>query len=387
MSKRINLADLMSKAKGQWLGIFSSLCPSLQPALAGRPRHVACPVHGGSDGFRFYHDVAETGGGVCNTCGFFASGLSLIAWVNGISWYEALCAVDVYFGGDARLAPAASCPRPAAPLAQEKIAKTDFFTGAKENHLPECLLAQWPGEYVKSFKERYWLNLWNNSMSVHFEDAILTYCESRGLENAPPTLRFQLVPYHDDKNNCRLLPTILARFELSDDVVGLHLIYLRDDFQGKAAVNIPKKMIKLRESLAGSAVRLVTSPDPMCDYLLIGEGIETMLAVEEIVYRDIDGEFDVWACGSAALLQCVKIPSRYRRVLICADHDRSGAGQASAERLAQRLLEEGRTVTFVEPVAPIPEDKKGVDWLDLLVEAKQLKEASKKVFAEFASHS
>ena len=51
---------------------------------------------------------------------------------------------------------------------------------------------------------------------------------------------------------------------------------------------------------------------------------------------------------------------------IGADKDLSGAGQASAEKLAQRLLAEGHEVKISFPPMEISEGSSGVDWLDCL---------------------
>ena len=65
-------------ARGRWQRVLSDLAPALQDAVAKRGKHVPCPVHGGRDGFRVFPDVSETGGGVCNTCGYFVDGFSLL---------------------------------------------------------------------------------------------------------------------------------------------------------------------------------------------------------------------------------------------------------------------------------------------------------------------
>lgn len=53
-------------------------------------KHVPCPVHGGRDGFRIFPDVAETGGGICNTCGSFANGFAPLMWINGWEFGRAI---------------------------------------------------------------------------------------------------------------------------------------------------------------------------------------------------------------------------------------------------------------------------------------------------------
>ena len=81
-----------------------TLAPPLKAALDRKGKHVPCPVHGGRDGFRIFPDVAETGGGICNTCGSFANGFALLMWING--WDLAIAADTASFaipGGKAGL--------------------------------------------------------------------------------------------------------------------------------------------------------------------------------------------------------------------------------------------------------------------------------------------
>ena len=69
-------------AHGQWLAILLTLAPHLEGAIRKAGRHTPCPIHGGKDGFRLFKDTHLTGGGVCNTCGPRADGISLLMWCN-----------------------------------------------------------------------------------------------------------------------------------------------------------------------------------------------------------------------------------------------------------------------------------------------------------------
>ncbi len=81
------------RTAGRWIDLLAALTPALGPALSRPGRHVPCPVHGGTDGFRLFRDVDDTGGGVCNTCGTFPDGFALLMWVNRWSFPETLQAV------------------------------------------------------------------------------------------------------------------------------------------------------------------------------------------------------------------------------------------------------------------------------------------------------
>jgi hypothetical protein len=52
-------------------------------------------------------------------------------------------------------------------------------------------------------------------------------------------------------------------------------------------------------------------------------------------------------------------------VVIWADRDRSGAGEAAALAVRERLLRRGITVAVHLPPGPIPAEQKGIDWADV----------------------
>lgn len=95
---RIEADEVKRAAAGRWGMILTRLSPQLGEALSRAPRHGQCPVHGGRDGFRLFRDVAETGGGVCATCGTKADGFALLMWANGWGFRETLEAVAEVLG-------------------------------------------------------------------------------------------------------------------------------------------------------------------------------------------------------------------------------------------------------------------------------------------------
>ena len=52
----MNFPETKRYANGYWDEIFPDLAPKLIPAIRNAPHHVACPVHGGTDSFRFFTD-------------------------------------------------------------------------------------------------------------------------------------------------------------------------------------------------------------------------------------------------------------------------------------------------------------------------------------------
>jgi len=95
---QITFSDVKERATGGWVPILGALAPAVSQSLAQHPRHVACPIHGGRDGFRLFTDVRDSGGGICNTCGSFPDGFSLLSWINGWSLRETLLKVADHLG-------------------------------------------------------------------------------------------------------------------------------------------------------------------------------------------------------------------------------------------------------------------------------------------------
>jgi phage/plasmid primase-like uncharacterized protein len=135
-------------------------------------------------------------------------------------------------------------------------------------------------------------------------------------------------------------------------IVGIHRTYLCADGSGKA--NLPKECQKRTLGpIAGGAVRL-GAPRPG-EWLAIGEGIETTLAV--MTACAMPG----WAALSAAGMTALILPPDATHVVICADHDSNGVGQRAAYEAAARWNREGRRVRIALP----PEA--GTDFADILV--------------------
>lgn len=92
---KIDAEVVLRLANGRWDEILSNLAPALRPAIDAAPRHCECPLHGGSDGFRFFRDFKKTGQCICNTCGAF-DGLHILMKVNRWNFFTALKAVSEY---------------------------------------------------------------------------------------------------------------------------------------------------------------------------------------------------------------------------------------------------------------------------------------------------
>lgn len=332
--------DVLAAARGRWSEILAALAPQLRPALDKTGRHVPCPVHGGKDGFRFFKDIAEKGGSICNTCGPHPDGLSTLMWVNGWSFKEALAAVADYLQCGVRAAPRGSQP----------------FAEVREHSDPDRIRAA--------------LNrVWNESIPIASRDAepARLYLARRGISIQPPeTIRFHpSLAYYDGKDKTGEYPALIAMVSAADGrPVTIHRTYLTKDGR-KAPVGSPKKLMAYPNdrTIVGGAIRL-TEPRPV---LAVAEGLETALAV-------MDGTgLAAWCAVNAYLLEHLMPPPGAGRILVFADKDRptsqhrDGHGQEAARRLVQRLWQMGIQASAIVPAGEIPAGQKSLDWNDVLI--------------------
>lgn len=107
--------EVKRRAYGNWDQILLSLAPEgLTAAVSAGGRHVSCPRHGGTDGFRMFNDFRLTGGSVCNTCGTHADGFASLQWLYGWTFSEAVRAVGDVVGVQHYRDDNSNSPRPAA---------------------------------------------------------------------------------------------------------------------------------------------------------------------------------------------------------------------------------------------------------------------------------
>ncbi|NYZ69469.1 toprim domain-containing protein [Endozoicomonas sp. SM1973] len=348
MSKFLEKDTIKNLATGQWLSIFLQLAPtSFAEAISKKNIHVACPIHGGQDGFRFHDDVETTGGGVCNTCGHFTDGFALLSWANGWSFRESLIQVDNFLSQHTPY-----------QLPKER-------EGGKPSQVP----AQAP-EPIKVKVPKKNEQLINRLLKEAKEDpneAVKAYLTGRGLselvDKLPACLKSheKLGYYSNNKKLCES-PALVGEVTKDGKRVGLQRHYLTsegaklelyDEDEGK---QLPSKSMigSFKGALSGGAVQF----DQPVKVLHVGEGIETMLAVWHSV-----GE-PAWACCTAPLLRALDVPEGLEKVIIWVDKDYNKAGIKAARVLGQKLHGRGITTYYLEPNIEIPANKDGVDWLD-----------------------
>lgn len=330
-------------AAGRWPAIFGRLAPvELGEAMHRAPRHVRCPVHGGvhNDGFRLFRNYPETGGGICNTCGGHSNGISLLAWLKGMSYADTLRALlDELEGQGASLPPP---PRKSgAELERERQARLEEDR-ALANRIRRVWRSALPlddrrAEPARLYFARRGLRVYHKPRVLRLHPA-LEYSEDRKVVARFPALVFRV----SDERNCS---------------VTLHRIYL--DHEGrKAPVVEPKKLMAYPSgfrTLTGGAIRLTAAGRT----LGIAEGPETALAIIEAT------GMPVWSAIFTTLMRRVQLPKQVSRVIAWMDKDANGAGRLAGQALCERMWSEGRRAGAVAPPLAVKPGSGSADWLDV----------------------
>ncbi|MDZ4837408.1 MAG: toprim domain-containing protein [Candidatus Melainabacteria bacterium] len=311
-------AKYQQRDKDVCRGRFQEILPAAGvPSECLQNKHGPCPMCGGNDRFRF-DDKNGTGSWYCNQCGS-GDGFELIKRFRNLNFPDAIRLALSVLGGTA----ARSLP----PIAvQEKPGPTsDEIEHARlrlENYFGGCLDAK-------------------NSPADNYYASRYLPCESTELRYCPER------------------HAVVARLvNPKGTLTALHQTLLNANGE-KVGERLTKKLFD--GANRGGAIRLHNVTDEM----VIGEGIETSLAASILA-----GGTPCWAAWCANNLEVVELPPGVRKVTIAADHDltaKGERGQTAANKLAERLLGEGRDVSIALP--PVP----GTDWADVL---KSLREAS-----------
>ncbi|WP_020563039.1 DUF7146 domain-containing protein [Methylosarcina fibrata] len=328
-------------ARGSWLSVLDDLAPEINKAIE-KPghRHIACPVHGGKDGFRLFRDANLSGGGCCNTCGPKPDGFSLLMWLRGWTFPEALSAVAEVLGVSKGFQASKRIVQKKTHIEQSKSSVND--------------------DKIKSLLR----TVWQESKSIRHPDAdpVRLYLQSRGLDGWLQnwsSLRFHpKMQYRNEDNQViGYFPAMLALVENGNQPITIHRTFLTDDGR-KAPVDSPKKLMPVPADrlIVGSGIRLGNTGR----VLSVTEGIETALAVIEAT------GMVTWPLISATLMSHFVIPQGVEKLIIWSDLDRSLAGSFAAQKLAERAQTQGIQVEIREPSGPLLADAKSIDWLDVL---------------------
>lgn len=347
--------EVKRRAYGNWDSVLISLAPEhLTPAINKSGRHVACPRHGGKDGYRMYKDYRITGGSVCNTCGPFQDGFATLQWLYGWTFSEAIRAVGDVVGVRHYDDTSTGVSRPKIALIDPPKRKT----AEEVNREDEA-------------KGRRQSEVWSGAMSLMAPEAEIgrAYLRNRGITAAVgplDDLRFHPgLPYFENKVNLGNLPALVCLMrQPNGNPTTLQRIFLSPEGY-KADLEHPKKIMPYRSTsqYAGSAVRL---DHQVGSILCITEGVETGMA-----WRAMLG-LPTWSTCVAGLMEEVMVPESVKIVVAAGDRDRpsegydSGRGIRAAEMLVQRVRKSGRKAAVILPPYEIGENQKSVDWNDVV---------------------
>jgi putative DNA primase/helicase len=219
-------------------------------------------------------------------------------------------------------------------------------------------LAQWYAEsagYDQHCREeagrRSAERCFHTAAPVQPDDLVDRYLRRRGIALGQFQDALRLHPRLWHTESWQQLPAMVAKVSAPDgSLITTHRTWLNPETEEKASVEPVRKLCSTMRR--GAAVRLF---DTDGDQLLVGEGIETTLAALALAGWSLTG----WATVSALGMARLDVPRRFRRVVIGADHDRTGLDAARA--LARRLGAGGRHTDIRQ--AP----NWGEDWNDELL--------------------
>lgn len=349
---------------GRWATVIGDLYPALARALVipGTSR-CACPIHGSAkgakaDGFRFFNDFHATGGGVCNTCGEFGSGIDLICWLENAQGKPevALKILMNYLGMES--------DRPNAKGTPARVAKPRELPPPIIR--PDAANDQAQIDKRNALLSRVWSEGQPLASLADDHQAIRYFAETRGISDvqmlkAQPNMRFHPNLYFARSDHADhppiTFPGIISMMHNEEGRgVGLHHIFLDHDAPKKAPVEKPKKILRRFEKKLNGAIR-IKSYAPFSPHSNVCEGVETGVAIASAIGRP------VYAAGYATLLGAWEPPAGNRFTTIWCDREPSGAGLTHALRLKERLTALGQTCRILMPNFSTDADE---DWNDVL---------------------
>lgn len=360
-SNTVEARVVKAEAYGQWLNILTALCPGLTEAAKKVGKHVPCPIHGGQDGFRFYKNADDTGGGICNTCGNYDDGFLILQWYHNWDFPTAVKEVADYLG----LKPKDNDATDSKPKYRKEVAPPVESESERRKR-------EFKDKKVREELQRVWTEA--ISLGEQKAEPARLYLARRGL-----AMRYALkcdnlryhpsLPYFAEGEIIGLYPAILAMvYDGSGQPVTIHRTFL-DEEGYKADVPSPKKLMPYPSdrNLKGAFIPLSML---VWNYegrdLGITEGLETGLAILEAS----EGLLPVWVMITARILQGFTPPEEVDHLYAYGDQDLSEAGLEAVVTLKKRLTNayEGLEVTgFFPGRNEMPVGAKSVDWLDMFV--------------------
>lgn len=193
---------------------------------------------------------------------------------------------------------------------------------------------------------RYAERIWREATRPASGTAVECYLRNRGI-TIPilAAIRFCYVTCDDYPPDMHWPALVAGIQDVNGKFTGVAITALCADGSDKMPVDDPRRIYG---PYRGGAVRLSTQLDAR---LAIGEGIETMLSVQQAT------GVPAWAALSASNLPHVLLPLSVHEVIICADAD--PRGEQAARVAAEKFIQQGRHVLIARPTGA------GTDFNDL----------------------
>ena len=372
-------SEVREAARGQWIDVLSALGGESLHGPLSKPgnHHFPCPVHGGKDGFRVYKDVAETGGGICNSCTNhkgthgWSDGFGVLMWIHGWDFPTVLREVGDFLGleRDENLTPAEQRAKARQLLEVKRSRERE----QEKRRLAEAVKTEAKIERNVNAIETLWKEA--QPLSRVLPEVLANYFKSRGVlmpasKISTPeveAMRFHPALTYSEKTEDgtwvkKSFPGIVMPIlSPQGELVTLHRTWLAKDGSGKAPISTARKQMEAVPgySSAGGFIPIGGIPDTV---LGVAEGLETALSA--LCATGIP----TWSTVNAGNLALFTPPRHVKHLLVWADLDRSGSGQSAAETLKERMAHLNVQVHIFYPKGPIPDGKSGVDWNDVLLE-------------------
>lgn len=183
---------------------------------------------------------------------------------------------------------------------------------------------------------------------------VATYLECRGVA-VPSSGDLRYLP-SGAKYPWPTMVGIITDFATGERL-SLHFTAIALDGRGKAPVEKPRRLLAGHRKAKG-VIRL-TDDAHVTTELGIAEGVETALAIA----RALGPWRPVWSAIDAGNLAGLPVVPGIERLIVYADTDSSGAGQAAAAALAARWHRAGREAYIAQPPAPVGGK---ADWNDVV---------------------
>jgi putative DNA primase/helicase len=192
--------------------------------------------------------------------------------------------------------------------------------------------ANWTDDQRREYARRIWERSKPAGRTV-----VETYLRNRGIGDAPIPQSIRLTDSVTHVDYGWPFPALTAGLQnVGGQFAGVSLTLLCADGSDKAPVGLGEERV-MYGPIRGAAVRL-SAPGEL---LAIGEGIETMLSVQQ------SAGIPCWAALTATNLVHVRLPDSVGEVIVCADADATGL--RAAQEAARRLIGEGRRVRIARP--------------------------------------